>query len=321
MSKRVPAKLHHELAEYASLLRALRVRDTLDVTKHITQPNPFAVNTTHDDTEFDSGDDLTDDDVLKPESRELSRPPSAIASGSKSQSVSVIPDRPKSAKARGKQKAVAGPGPKKPKRDHWTRWPLLLEDVVVPEWSLEDEVAVIVAQHMKGRSPSDFPIPVAEGDSVDDEEPMYTGVDLDYDEEDPEPPFYVPYITAVIANYLTTVLAALAAHIPARTAGFQNRIEPMGWRTVIDVLVACAPSEFVNPKYVVSLLCASMVVSNRLVLCRIVETVIKRMEAIYGPSIIPLEGEKSTSFRGMPDAWVAPSWMIVDSASHSGRKD
>jgi len=45
--------------------------------------------------------------------------------------------------------------------------------------------------------------------------------------------------------------------------------------------------------------CSSVfyLVSDLYVCCRVVENVIKRMEAIYGPSILPIEGRKATSFR------------------------
>ncbi|THU77261.1 hypothetical protein K435DRAFT_702800, partial [Dendrothele bispora CBS 962.96] len=35
---------------------------------------------------------------------------------------------------------------KKQKKDTWTRWPLLPEDVPVPKWNFEDEVAIIAKQ-------------------------------------------------------------------------------------------------------------------------------------------------------------------------------
>ncbi|KJA17765.1 hypothetical protein HYPSUDRAFT_70401 [Hypholoma sublateritium FD-334 SS-4] len=282
MTKRVPAELHHELAEYASLLRALRVRDAMDVTKHITQPNPFA-STSARDTDLNSADDLPADDVTDEISMFSSYPPSPRPSSTRpSSSRSQSPQElPKSAKARGKQKAGPVPAGKKrkPRRDHWTRWPLPLEDVPTPEWTLEDEVAVLVAQAMRGRPQPTFPVTPAAGPPVRGEEPVFAALDLTHDEDDPEHPLCVPYVTAAIAEYLAIVFAALACLIPARTAGFQNRIEPLGWRTVLDALVACAPSELVH--------------------AQIVERVTARMEAIYGLSIIPLEGEKSTSLRAV----------------------
>lgn len=53
--RRVPKALHHELSEYASLLRALRARDTLDLTKYLAQPSPFALdNVTNEDDDQDT---------------------------------------------------------------------------------------------------------------------------------------------------------------------------------------------------------------------------------------------------------------------------
>ena len=47
--------------------------------------------------------------------------------------------------------------PPKQKRDQWTRWPLLLDDLPIPEWDLEDEVAVIASRVVKSRPTSTFP--------------------------------------------------------------------------------------------------------------------------------------------------------------------
>ncbi|KAF9483320.1 hypothetical protein BDN70DRAFT_328644 [Pholiota conissans] len=248
MSKRVPAKLHHELVEYASLLRALRVRDTLDVTKHLTRANPFKIR---DDEELDS------------------------VSRSHSLESSTL-----SPKAKGKQKAGDSSTQKQRRRDHWTRWPVRVDDVLKPEWSLEDEVAVIVSQVMKGRESPTFPVPVDDPDAYEDEDdPTFPVRDVEFDEEDPDHPFYVPYIAANVAHFLSNILGNLACAVPPRTASMQNRIEPLGWRAIVDVVVASQNPEFSNPK--------------------VVENVIKRMEALYGPSILPLEGPKSTSFRAV----------------------
>ncbi|KAF8169814.1 hypothetical protein BJ912DRAFT_1048186 [Pholiota molesta] len=286
MSKRVPAKLHHELVEYASLLRALRVRDTQDVTKHLTKANPFKLQPRDIDAELNSEDDLDDDEEAGDDlASSAHHGPSPSVSLSRTSSSG--PSSAKSAKAKGKQKAVDPGGGKQRRRDHWTRWPVRVDDVLKPEWSLEDEVAVVVAQVMKRRPSPSFPVPVSDTADADDDDIVFPARDFEFDEEDPDHPFYVPYITANVADYLAHILGALASLVPARAASMQNRIEPLGWRTVIDVVVACAPPEFANPK--------------------VVENVIKRMEAVYGPSILPLEGEKSTSFRGTTPSLFARS--------------
>ncbi|CAA7269888.1 unnamed protein product [Cyclocybe aegerita] len=187
------------------------------------------------------------------------------------------------ATAKGKEKAVAavsGPSskPKQIKRDHWTRWPLLLDDVIKPEWTLEDEVAVIASQVLKSRVSPSFPIPISEeNDGREDDEFVY--VNTEVDEDDPDHPFYTPYLTSIVASYLSTMLALLASHTPARPASMQNRIEPLNWRAVLDVVVSCGVPEFSNPK--------------------VVHNVIRRMETIYGPSILPIEGRMATSYRAV----------------------
>ena len=123
-----------------------------------------------------------------------------------------------------------------PERKHdpsqCTRWPLLLEDVPIPEWTLEDDVAVIASRV------------------------------TEFDEVDPDHPFYVPYLTSITVSLLSTIFSLLAKHTPARSASMQNRIEPLNWRSVFDVLVNCDNSEFANLKYVffslILLLCAAL---------------------------------------------------------------
>ncbi|KAF8873802.1 hypothetical protein CPB84DRAFT_1798131 [Gymnopilus junonius] len=114
------------------------------------------------------------------------------------------------------------------------------------------------------------------------------GRDLAFESDDPDYPYYVPYLTSIVANFLSVVLAALASQTPARPASMQNRIEPLNWRAIID--------QFANSKYVF-FPCLALV--SDLDVHRVVENVIKRMETIYGPSILPLEGDKATSFRAV----------------------
>ncbi|KDR77349.1 hypothetical protein GALMADRAFT_443338 [Galerina marginata CBS 339.88] len=241
MAKRgVPAALHRELSEYASLLRALRVRDAMDITKQLTKPSPFVLqdnDLNYDQDEYeDEGEDLP------------------VAGPSHSNHPINAQPSTKSDKARGKEPADRPKlAPKQRRRDHWTRWPLPLNDVLVPEWTLEDEVAVIASQIMKSRPPLAFPVPSHglddsddEDGSEDEEERVVPVRDIELDSDDPDPPYYVPYLTSTVANYLSTIFAVLASHTPARPASMQNRIEPLNWRAVIDVVVSCGNPEFAN---------------------------------------------------------------------------
>jgi len=295
--RRVPAALHHELTEYASLLRALRVRDAMDITKHITNSSPFALEARNDE-ELNSDDDLDDDEEASHRKSSIPPTPSLTSLGG----TDATPTKKMSAKARGKRKAEDSPfaGKRKQRRrDHWTRWPVPLEDVLLPEWTLEDEVAVIASQVIKLRPPPVFPVSPAGSDDMDDEEgedQFVRVMDMEVEEDDPDIPFHVPYLTSTVAEYLSTILGLLASLTPARAASMQNRIEPLGWRTIIDVVVTCGIPEFTNAKYVALVLSDSLVVHCPC--CRVIQNVIKRMERIYGPSFIPLDGQKATSYRG-----------------------
>ncbi|PPQ71673.1 hypothetical protein CVT24_007826 [Panaeolus cyanescens] len=243
--RRVAASLHSELSEYTSLLRALRTNDALDVTKHLTNAPSFA-----------RLDDLAGIDIPSsplPGPSDLSHP--------NNHDFADESDNGSSRKGKSRESSM----PAKSRRDHWTRWPLLINDVLPPKWTLDDEIAVIAAQVLKMRPPLQFPVP-CEDEECEGEQEDIQARDMELDEEDPDLPFFVPYLTTTIADYLATVLSLLSAHTPARPASMQNRIEPLDWRAVIDVVVCSGIKEYSNPK--------------------IVENVIKRMEAIYerGPS-------------------------------------
>ena len=179
--RRVPAALHFELTEYVSLLRALRTRDAMDLTAHLTKPSPFTLPPQREP-------------VTNMDNNNLDAPPTC-----------------------------------KRKRDQWTRWPLLLDDVPIPEWTLEDEVAVIASRVLKSRPTPTFP--VFEG-PLEHDDPSHTDyvMSTEFEEDDPDDPFYAPYLTSLTASLLSTIFSLLAKHTPARPASMQNRIEPLNWR-------------------------------------------------------------------------------------------
>ncbi|KAF7329781.1 hypothetical protein MKEN_00241400 [Mycena kentingensis (nom. inval.)] len=134
---------------------------------------------------------------------------------------------------------AAEPVPKHRKRDTWTRWPLLVGDTKVPEFGLDDEIAVLVRQSL----PDD--------------------IAGDEDEDDSDNAYLAP-ICASATSFLSSILALLAHHTPARPQSMQDRLNPIGWQTVLDVAAACGDVD-------------SAVVSN----------VKSRLEAIYGASDSP----------------------------------
>ena len=242
--RRVPAALHFELTEYASLLRALRTRDVMDLTANLTKPSPFTLPPQSEPVNLDSDNDNLDDELLD----DLSSRSASITAGKSGENSAVAgssdPNHPIE-EATAAKKKVSKP---KRKRDQWTRWPLLLDDLPIPEWNLEDEVAVIASQVMKSRLTPTFP--VFEG-PLEQDDPSRTDFVLnrELEEDDPDHPFYVPYLTAFTASLLSTIFSLLAKHTFARPASMQNRIEPLNWRSVIDILVNCGESEYANPKY------------------------------------------------------------------------
>jgi hypothetical protein len=245
--KRVPAALHFELTEYASLLRALRTRDVMDLTAHLTKPSPFALD-----------NDNLDDELLN----DLSSRSASAGNSGENFAIAGSSDlnHPINKAIEEEPAATKNLSPPKQKRDQWTRWPLLLDDLPIPEWNLEDEVAVIASQVRKSRPMPTFP--VFEG-PLEQDDPSHTDyvMDMEFEEDDPDYPFYVPYLTTVTSSLLSTVFSLLAKHTPARTASLQNRIEPLNWRSVIDVLINCNESEYANPKYLFFflLLCAVLI--------------------------------------------------------------
>ncbi|KAJ7216653.1 hypothetical protein GGX14DRAFT_696376 [Mycena pura] len=209
--KRVPHALHSELSEYASLLRALRANDTLDVAKHITRAPPPP--TKRHKPQPSSGD------IVVPV------PPATDVGEGSSTLVGTEPPKPKS----------TDPPKPKPTRDTWTRWPLLAADVHVPEWGLDDEIAALVRQCLQTTA-------------------------ADEDVDDAEPPSYLPHLTHSASAFLSSVLALLAHHTPARPQSMQNRLNPINWKTVLDVVASCGDVDAAT-----------------------IASVQARMEVIYGP--------------------------------------
>ncbi|KAJ7764522.1 hypothetical protein DFH07DRAFT_811497 [Mycena maculata] len=206
MSKRkqVPHALHSELSEYSSLLRALSANDNLGVAKHITHNPP-----------------------KKRRKLESSQPAVDVAEGTS--------DPPPEAEA-----------PKRPhvrKRDTWTRWPLLVQDVKVPEWGLADEIETLVRTWLQNN-------------------PHRASQDADED-----PPSILPHVVQSASNFLSGLLALIAQHTPARPQSLQERINPIGWQTVLAALASSGDPSLVDPAMLSS-----------------VQT---RLEAIYGPCSSP----------------------------------
>ncbi|KZT22965.1 hypothetical protein NEOLEDRAFT_1070533 [Neolentinus lepideus HHB14362 ss-1] len=214
--KRVPAALHSELSEYASLLRALRTNSALDLTEHLIRPSSV-----HTEDSSDSEDDLADDDDVPVPSTSALPPRLHRKGSSKGKSKQVDFDM---------SEVIPSPSTQK-RRDTWTRWPLLAGDVHVPEWNLEDEVKSLAVQTLSER------LFVEAGTTSAQPE-----IEVDDDE-------IVPLDALVFSTseHLAHLLSALAAHFPLAEKSMQNRVKPIAWKTVLDV---AASSGFADAKYV-----------------------------------------------------------------------
>jgi hypothetical protein len=190
---RVPAALHSELTEYSSLLRALRTTNTLDIASQLTKPVPIASSTSQRET--------------------VTRDPTPVVS---------LPSNKR------KRRGGGDEGSNK-RKDNWTRWPLLSGDVHVPEWSLEDEIKLLVSQGLKLHSST------------------HTS---NVDGEDEEEMDHRPFLDALIissSTHLSYILSLLAAHVPLAAKSMQDRYNPIAWQNVLDIV---ATSGLVNERSV-----------------------------------------------------------------------
>jgi hypothetical protein len=290
--KPVPARLHSELTEYSSLIRALRTSNSLDVTSHITKPRPygvessFSVQRTADEL---TSDDLSDksedqDDHASPSPSDDGRykDPNVNLSGGASQSRDISPvsgpsssvEPPSTIVGRKRKRNSTTPSRR---RDTWTRWPLLASDVYIPEWSLEDEIRILAADALKLQPRP--PLPDLPSQSCT------TGSDNGDAEDDDDDTPYIPHLTNAASTYLSTILALLVAHTPNRPQSQQNRIEPIGWRAVLEILGSCGNPDVANQKCVsLSRTFPFILFGNvtKSLVCRIINIVKTRMEAVYG---------------------------------------
>lgn len=105
---------------------------------------------------------------------------------------------------------------RKPK-ENWTRWPLLIRDVQIPEWTLQDEVERLANRFLQ---PSNDPNEETEG------------------AEDPIDPVGIRHLTLETTEYLSYLFAAIAAHVPMVEGSMQNRLKPLNWENILAIIGA-----------------------------------------------------------------------------------
>jgi len=114
--------------------------------------------------------------------------------------------------------------PRRPK-DPWTRWPLLVQDVPIPEWTLQDEVERLANRFLQ---PQDDPDREAEGDA-----------------DEPIESVAAKHLTLETTEYLSHLFAAIAAHVPMVEESMQNRLRPFSWENILAIVGA---SGLVDPR-------------------------------------------------------------------------
>ncbi|KAF5392790.1 hypothetical protein D9757_000855 [Collybiopsis confluens] len=277
--KPVPAALHAELTEYSSLLRAIRASDTLDITSqltrhHIGKGKEKAVEAFQND---EQGDVMNEDDEEDFYSLPDTDPPDQSGFSSDPQSSQAGPSRLSDETTPKPTRSI--PFPSSPpvdasssdemkrkrlkmssSRETWTRWPLLAEDVPVPEWSLEDEIAQIVTSLFSQASTS----------TSDDE--------LDHESAPSANPFstLVSSLAFASTHFLDTIFASLASLVPKRPPSMINRLAPVGWQTVLaaaQVQTAGQPGNKL-PGVDIS--------------TKVLERVERRLQEFYGTTVRPI---------------------------------
>ncbi|KAH8986954.1 hypothetical protein EDB86DRAFT_2211060 [Lactarius hatsudake] len=211
--KAIPAALHSEISEYASLLRVLRATDTLDITTHLTRR----------DSPHEAGratsvhDEPSQRDSPAPsrvESKRATSPLDEEASRSSPEGDSVHPGR---------------------SWKNWTRWPLVPEDVHLPEWGFEDEVYSLAKQVLLSDvSYLDSPLAVSSrfrGADSDD-----SNVLVEDRAEVLLPPSSLRALADVSSSHLERILAALASYSLSAEESTHDRSHPIGWESVLNVV-------------------------------------------------------------------------------------
>jgi hypothetical protein len=207
--KMVPAALHSEISEYASLLRVLRASDTLDITTQLTRlnspPSPWSVNDEETGQRVASTSSHVDRmDVSNLSVEDQGRPSTLDAS--------ILP---------------------RMARNTWTRWPLLAEDLHIPEWGFEDEVHSLAKQALL----SDFSTPnQLPADTFSES----CGIDPDVLSEDQIEALLSPSslrtLADVSSSHLEHILSSLAFYSPLVDKSTQHRRQPISWESVLNIV-------------------------------------------------------------------------------------
>jgi hypothetical protein len=111
-------------------------------------------------------------------------------------------------------------------KDGWTRWPLLIRDVPIPEWTLQDEVERLAYRFLQPPSTLDKEAEEAAEELLD--------------------PTTIKYLTLETTEYLSHIFTAIAAHVPMVEGSMQNRLRPLSWESILAIVGATGT---VDPRF------------------------------------------------------------------------
>lgn len=114
-------------------------------------------------------------------------------------------------------------------RDQWTRWPL--PDAPLSIWDLEDEIGVILRRQLSGKRG------LEKGSDLDSAEEDYVGE-------------LVSYLTPVLVNFVEKILVLVEAHTFPRPPSLQDRINPLNWRDLANILASPEAKNLIDARYV-----------------------------------------------------------------------
>ncbi|KIY66189.1 hypothetical protein CYLTODRAFT_423696 [Cylindrobasidium torrendii FP15055 ss-10] len=236
-AKAIDNKLHSELVEYSSLMRALRNQATLDLSTQLSRAP--VVSSSSEDEETEDDDDADNEASPGPSSPRKQTPPrrkspSVVDADEDEDDDEYEPETGFKRKASPSESSPRSAKRRKTlirkyahrRQTGWTRWPLELEDVEKPTWTFEDEISTLIS---KGSG---------ERDAVDSE---------DEEEEDELVAAVVPHLADSTTHLLDVILASVASYTQPRANSLGNRYRPMDWRFILN---ACATQRMVDPSII-----------------------------------------------------------------------
>ena len=232
--KLVPKKLYAELIDYESLLRALRT----EATQSASSPLVFAAGPSANRAQIEveppietiSGDEESLDDQEEDNEN--------IGYQSRATSSSQGP----SSKRPPRKRRNIEPETSLPSFPDITslssRWPHLVHETFVPEYTLRDEVEALALSVLRSQTSASRGMG-SERSRLPENNSSEEIVEDDYNDSSNTtalPPAFTSALTQEISLLLTHVFALLAHHRPVAASSLQNRLAPIGWESLLDIV-------------------------------------------------------------------------------------